>query len=96
MTKQRVGAVVAFSGSDSINCADPGVECYGTAAEGVTRVRGSRTTEGTDPASCADGVDNDGDGTLDATGGTATRTARRAPRRGVDRQGELRLLRRAR
>jgi hypothetical protein len=68
VTKQRVGAVVGFSGSDSINCADPGVECYGTAADGVTRIRGSRTTEGTDPASCADGVDNDGDGTLDATG----------------------------
>jgi hypothetical protein len=40
VTKQRIGARIAFSGGDSINCADPGVECYGSAADGVTRIRG--------------------------------------------------------
>jgi Putative Flp pilus-assembly TadE/G-like len=40
VTKQRVGAVIAFSGNDSIDCAAPGVECYGSAADGVTRIRG--------------------------------------------------------
>jgi Putative Flp pilus-assembly TadE/G-like len=40
VTKQRIGARIAFSGNDSINCADPGVECYGSAADGVTRIRG--------------------------------------------------------
>jgi hypothetical protein len=66
VTKEHVGAVIAFSGNDSIDCAAPGVECYGSAADGVSRVRGWRTTEGTDVvASCGDGLDNDGNGTAD-------------------------------
>jgi hypothetical protein len=40
VTKRRIGVKVAFSGNDSIDCAEPGVECYGSAADGLTRIRG--------------------------------------------------------
>jgi hypothetical protein len=66
VTKQRLGVKVAFSATDSVNCADAGVECYGSSSNGLTRIRGARTYEGTNgAASCADGIDNDGDGTAD-------------------------------
>ena len=66
VAKERIGVKIAFSGNDSINCGDPGVECYGSAADGLTRIRGARAYEGTNgAASCADGIDNDGDGAAD-------------------------------
>ena len=46
MTKQRIGVKVGFSGNDSIDCDAGGVTCYGAAADGVTRIRGSRPYEG--------------------------------------------------
>jgi hypothetical protein len=68
--KRRVGAVIGFSGGDAVDCpaaGDPpgGTYCYGTPADGVTRIRGYRTFEGTDAASCLDAIDNDGDGAAD-------------------------------
>ena len=70
VTKQHIGAVIAFSANDSITCGDPGVECYGSSSDGVTRIRGSRAFEGPEddplnPITCTDGIDNDGDGTTD-------------------------------
>ncbi len=66
VTKERIGVKVALSATDSVNCTDAGVLCYGSSSDGLTRIRGARTYEGTTgAASCTDGIDNDGDGTPD-------------------------------
>lgn len=67
VTKQRVGVKVALSGSDSVTCGESLVLCYGTSADGLTRLRGHRAGEGLTAASCSDGVDNDLDGKVDGT-----------------------------
>ena len=66
VTKRNIGVRVGFSSNDSITCGLPGVVCYGTPANGVSRIRGARPYEGAaGSATCADGVDNDADGTSD-------------------------------